>query len=247
MKFKIMPIGDSITRGSYLALYETGRFAGSGIGLPNPAGGGWRKLLQDKLRAADVDFEFVGELDYDAYGRDGVVDPAFSPRHCGMAGFGNRAILKGGVVPTPPDVLAANGVTEIRVPDIVTVLAKHNPNVILLMSGTNDCDPEARDHLIGTILEHFEGTLLVATILPQCPPRTRYERVDVYNASLAGSVAEWSASGKRVILVDMNSALSVTTDLLPDGVHPNREGMDKMAAVWWSALQPIVQHAKIQK
>ena len=54
MTLRIMPLGDSITRGSYLALYDTGPFSGQPIGLPNPAGGGWRKPLQDKLRAAGV-------------------------------------------------------------------------------------------------------------------------------------------------------------------------------------------------
>ena len=86
MTLRIMPLGDSITRGSYLALYDSGPLAGQPIGLPNPAGGGWRKPLQDKLRAAGVACEFVGELEFGAYGRDGVVDPAFSPRHHGLAG-----------------------------------------------------------------------------------------------------------------------------------------------------------------
>lgn len=46
---RIMPVGDSITRGTYLG----------GNALANPLGGGWRKPLQDGLRAAGVTFEFV--------------------------------------------------------------------------------------------------------------------------------------------------------------------------------------------
>lgn len=234
-----MPVGDSITRGSYLSLYETGPFAGQAIGLPSPAGGGWRKGLQDKLRAAGVAFEFVGDLDYGAYGRDGVVDPSFAPRHHGLAGFGNQGILTGGVVPTPQDVLAARDVSEIRVPDIVTVLAKHRADVVLLMSGSNGFDAEARDRLIRTILAHDDGLLLVATIPPQCPPRVGHEQVDAYNASLAGVVAELTASGNRVSRVDVNAALTAA-DLLPDGVHPNRGGMKKIAETWWAAMQSIL-------
>ena len=245
MKLKIMPIGDSMTRGSYLAVYETGQFAGQPVGLPNPAGGGWRKLLQDKLRAAGVAFEFVGELDYGAYGRDGVLDPAFDPRHQGLAGFGNQGILDGGVVPTPQDVLTARGVSEIRVPDIGTVLARYRPDIVLLMSGANGFDAEARERLIETILTHCAALLCVATIPPQCPPRQGYEQVDAYNASLAGTVAQFNAAGRRVIRVDVHAALTVA-DLLPDGVHPNGAGMEKIAAAWWAAFQPVVKEASFR-
>jgi lysophospholipase L1-like esterase len=34
----------------------------------------------------------------------------------------------------------------------------------------------------------------------------------------------------------MHAAIT-TDDLLPDGVHPNQAGMEKMAAAWFSALQ----------
>lgn len=240
MTLRIMPLGDSITRGSYLALYDAGPLAGQPIGLPNPAGGGWRRLLQDKLHAAGLAFEFVGELVYGAYGRDGVVDPAFSPRHHGLAGFGNQGILDGGVVPTPQDVLAAAGVAEIRVPDIVTVLAKHRPEVILLMSGANGFDAAARERLIRTILAHFRGRLLVATIPPQCPPRAGFEQVAAYNAALPPLVVALQAAGHAVTLVDVQAALT-TADLLPDGVHPNAEGMRKIAEAWWQALNSVTK------
>src|SRR5207249_2281503 len=61
---RILPLGDSITRGSYLAQKD-----GKATGLPAPDGGGWRKALQDKLRAAGIAFDFVGELNYAAFGR----------------------------------------------------------------------------------------------------------------------------------------------------------------------------------
>jgi hypothetical protein len=239
MMLRIMPIGDSITRGSYLAMHDDGPWAGQAIGLPHPTGGGWRKLLQDQLRAAAIAFEFVGELDYGAFGCDGVMDPAFSPCHHGLAGFDNQSILDGGVVPTPADVLAARGVSEIRVPDMVTALKRQRPDVILLMAGANGFDAPARDRLIRTILEHFHGPLLVATIPPQCPPRHGFEQVAAYNASLTDVVAAWTAAGKCVFSVDINAALT-TDDLLPDGVHPNRTGMEKIAAAWWQMLLPVL-------
>ncbi len=233
---KIMPIGDSITRGTYLAAYTEGPFAGQAIGLPHPNGGGWRKPLQDKLREAGIDFAFVGELDYGAYGQDAVMDSDFQPAHHGLAGFGNQRILDGGVVPTPLDVLAARGLTEIRVPDIVTVLARHRPDIVLLMSGSNGFGSTARNLLMRTIRDHFDGYMLVATIPPQCPPRMGFEQVEAYNASLPDAITKLDPTSERIRLVDINRKLD-PTDLTNDGVHPNRTGMEKIATAWFVALK----------
>ena len=222
---RIMPVGDSITRGTYLGVER----------LPNPLGGGWRKPLQDRLRAAGVAFEFVGELDYWAFGTNGVVDPAFSPRHHGLAGFSNEGILKGGVVPTPKEVLAAKGVREIRVPGIVETLARNKPDVVLLMSGANGFDASARDRLVETICAHFEGELFVATITPQKSPRSGWERVVPYNASLPALVERLQKEGRRIRLVDMYAALT-PDDISKDGVHPNETGLEKIADAWFRAL-----------
>jgi lysophospholipase L1-like esterase len=228
---RILPLGDSITRGSYLAKNND-----TSTGLPHPDGGGWRKPLQDNLRAAGMVFDFVGELNYAAFGRDCAVDPQFDPDHHGLAGFSNTGILKGGMVPTLPDVLASLGVKKIQVPGIVDVLKKHQPDLILLMSGANGFDAPARDQLIRTIGETSTAHLFVATILPQKAPRAGWEKVDAYNASLPAIVAKQKAAGKRITLVDMHDAIT-TDDLLPDGVHPNQAGMNKMAATWFAALR----------
>lgn len=230
---RILPLGDSITRGSYLAQKD-----GKATGLPNELSGGWRKTLQDKLRDAGIAFDFVGELRYAAFGRDGVMDPQFDPDHHGLAGFGNFSILKGGIVPTPSDVLASLGVTKIEVPGITEVLKKHQPDIILLMSGANGFDANARDQLIRTIGETSTAHLFVATILPQKAPRGGWDKVDAYNASLPAIVAAQKAAGKRITLVDMHAAITAD-DLLPDGVHPNQAGMDKMAATWFAALEDV--------
>lgn len=232
---RILPLGDSITRGSYMARYEDGPYQGSGIGLPNPDGGGYRKPLQERLRTAGVVFDFVGDLNYRAYGRDGVVDPDFDPDHHGLAGFSNGALLKGGVVPTPRDVLNALKVRQISVPAIDKVLNKHQPDVILLMSGANGFNAVVRDELILAIGEHSRAHLFVATIPPQKAPRRGWERVPDYNASLPAVVEAQKKAGKPVTLVDMYAALS-EDDLLSDGVHPSQSGMEKMADVWFDAI-----------
>ena len=51
-------------------------------------------------------------------------------------------------------------------------------DIILLMSGTNGFDAGARNRLIETILTHFHGSLLVATIPPQGARLARPPHVD---------------------------------------------------------------------
>ena len=232
---RILPLGDSITRGSYIKRYDDGPHKGKAIGLPHSEGGGYRKPLQDKLRAAGIAYDFVGELNYGAFGRDGVVDAEFDPDHHGLAGFSNARILSGGVVPTLGDVLEKLAVKEIEVPGIAKVLEKHRPDVILLLSGANGLDDAARDRLIREIGEQSSAHLLVATILPQQAPRPGWQKVAAYNASLPKTVAAQQAAGKRITLVDMHAAIA-TEDLLPDGVHPTKTGMEKMATVWFDAV-----------
>ncbi len=232
---RILPLGDSITRGSYLSQYTDGPYQGKAIGLPHPDGGGYRRPLQQKLHAADVAFDFVGDLNYKAYGQDGVVDPDFDPDHHGLAGFSNRALLRGGVVPTPGDVLDALKVRQISVPAIDQVLKEHRPDVILLMSGANGFNAADRDELIRTIGEQSTAHLFVATIPPQKAPRRGREQVRDYNASLPAVVEAQKKMGKRITLVDMNAAIS-EDDLLSDGVHPSQSGMEKMADVWFEAI-----------
>ena len=227
---RIMPLGDSVTRGTYLTKKE-----GQATGLPNPDGGGYRKPLQDKLRAAGIVFDFVGDLNYNAFGKDGIIDPGFDPDHHGLAGFGNYSILRGGVVPTPKDVLAEKKLEQIIVPGLVEVLKKHNPDIILLMSGANGFDATGRDELIRTIGENSQAHLLVATILPQKIPRNGWEQVDNYNASLQAVVDALQKAGKHITLIDMNKAISVE-NLMPDGVHPDKFAMGNMAEVWFESV-----------
>ncbi len=233
---RIMPVGDSITRGTYFARYLEGPRVGQAIGRPNPLGGGWRKILQDQLRAAQVGCDFVGELDCHAYGHDGVVDPDFDPHHHGLAGFSNRKLIEGGIVPTLPDVLAAAGTDSRTVPGIESVLSRHQPEVILLLSGANGFDAPSRDELIRLINARSRAHVFVASILPQRAPRTDWNRVDDYNASLRAVVAAQQAAGHRVTLVPMHEAVGAD-DLQPDGVHPNQAGERKIAATWFRALQ----------
>ncbi|UUO04608.1 exo-alpha-sialidase [Blastopirellula sp. J2-11] len=232
---RILPLGDSITRGSYLTGYSAGPFLETPIGLPSWDGGGYRKPLQDLLRAAHVPFDFVGPLNYGAFGSAGKVAAGFDPDHCGAAGFSNQRLLHGGDVPTPLDVLHEQGVEKLSIPGVAEVLDHYRPDVILLMSGANGLNADARDQLIETIVRRSDAHLFVATTPPQRAPRAGWEQVEKYNASLPATVQRWQDEGKHVTLVPMQKALG-SNDLLADGVHPNRAGQVKIGETWFRAL-----------
>lgn len=227
---RILPLGDSITRGSYLVKHEDG----STFALPHPENGGWRLDLQTKLRAAGFTFDFVGPLNYCASS-----DPSFDPDHCGLSGFTAAKILDGGVVPTPPDVLKASGVQKIEVPGIATVLDQYRPDVVLLMVGSNGFDAPTVGKLIRAILDGSKCEVFVATIPPQKPPRENWARVEAFNLDLSLVVTRATFDSGRVRLVNVWGSLS-KEDILPDGVHPTRGGMAKIADQWFKALMPII-------
>ncbi len=126
--------------------------------------------------------------------------------------------------------------------NIVTWLRNTNPHTVLLHIGTNDVNqnfdlanaPARLSALLDRILANAPGVeLFVAQITPESNA-TQEARVQAYNATLPGIVA---SKGSRVHLVDMHSAL--TTADLADGVHPNANGYNKMANVWFNALRSV--------
>lgn len=229
---RIMPIGDEITRGSYFEKYKHAS--------AQPDGGGYRKVLQEKLRKAGYIYQFVGELIYWAYGKpNGVCDPDFQRCHHGVAGFSNRMIREGGVLPPEENALLWRDqkCKQISVPGIEETLRRWKPDVVLLVSGSNGFDAAERDKLIDAIAQNFSGTLLVGTIPPQKAPRENFELVDQYNSSLASFLAAPHENWKcRAFPVDINSRLTAD-DLLPDGVSPTRSGLEKIATAFFEAIQ----------
>src|SRR5262245_30365700 len=174
--------------------------------------GGYRINLWQRLTAGGYAVDFVGS---------GFNGPAALGDHDHEGHLGWRI-----------DQLDAN---------IVGWLQNSNPRTILLHIGTNDliqnydiADAPAR---LSALIDKIRANapfveLFVAQITPVSDPMLE-SRVQAYNAAIPGIVAQ---KGTRTHLVDMHSAIT-TADL--DGVHPNRTGYDKMAALWFSALQSV--------
>lgn len=59
-----------------------------------------------------------------------------------------------------------------------------------------------------------------------------------FNPFVQQRVNAHAAAGRRVTFLDMRSAVPLAD--LPDGLHPNQTGYDKMATAWRSAIQAII-------
>lgn len=127
--------------------------------------------------------------------------------------------------------------------NVVGWLRTYQPRTVLLHIGTNDISqnrdlanaPARLAALVDRITSTSPQTdVFVATLIPVSYADAK---VRAYNAAIPGMVSSRAAAGKRVHLVDMYSAVSLSD--LPDGVHPNATGYDKMAAVWFAALRSV--------
>jgi len=211
---KIMPVGDSITEGKYTI-------------------GGYRKPLQDLLKSNGYSVTFVGKED----NGDPANDTGFSkgmenPNH---EGYGSARI----------GMLLTGGTTEKHTAlPIKTSLANNNPDVVLVMLGTNDVFgitatdkmKATMDKLVSSIYEQSpNATVVLASICPIGKIAARDADVNAYNAVLPDIVQEQKGLGHKIAFADIHSVVALT-DLSGDKVHPSAAAYKKMAALWYSVL-----------
>ncbi|MET8123356.1 cellulose binding domain-containing protein [Micromonospora sp. NPDC005189] len=125
--------------------------------------------------------------------------------------------------------------------NVVNWLRATNPRTVLLHIGTNDMygDTSGAPARLATLIDRITTTapnaeVFVATIIPKSGADSQ---VRGFNAAIPGLVQTRASAGKRVHLVDMYRALTLSD--LADGVHPNATGYRKMAVAWYDALRTV--------
>jgi lysophospholipase L1-like esterase len=212
---KIMPVGDSITEGKYIT-------------------GGYRKPLYQLLKDNGYFVTFVGKEDNGEPANDtGFSTSMENPNH---EGYGSARI----------DMLLNGGTTEKHTAlPIKTSLVNNNPDVVLIMLGTNDIlgmTPTNRmqqtmEKLVSSIFEQNpDATVILASIPPITKIEARNTDVTAYNAVLPGIVAKEKALNHKIEFADIRSVFTGPADLSGDRVHPSAAGYNKMAALWYSVL-----------
>jgi lysophospholipase L1-like esterase len=131
-----------------------------------------------------------------------------------------------------------------------------NPDIILLLIGINDLienrnTAEVTLERLGLFLDELvelapKAKIIVGNLVPNAaddpvldydPGKTYVNsehKVVVFNRSLPGLIESKKAQGINVDWVDFHSRM--TREDLADGIHPNRNGYDKMAVIWFEAI-----------
>jgi lysophospholipase L1-like esterase len=206
---KILPLGDSITWG---VNYD----------------GGYRvKLFSDAI-TDKKNITYVGKL---SNGPSTVAGATFPKNNEGHSGW-----------------------TIQQIDDIVTgkasdanysgkkMMVDQAPNIVLLHAGTNDTSrsPTGMTDRLGALIDHIVGDgpnvlLVVTTIIPI--KQGSYGTVgESFNKDVPAVVQKRIDAGKHVVLVDMFKSFP-SAGLSGDGVHPNQQGYDWMAGVWYEAIK----------
>ncbi|TFK18662.1 lipolytic enzyme [Coprinopsis marcescibilis] len=124
-----------------------------------------------------------------------------------------------------------------QISDHSTTALTQRPQVVLLKAGTVDVVrvnnlASAPNRLMTLIDKIFTAspntTVLVATIVPFPAGQANADR---YNTAVRSLVEGRVIQGQHVVLVSM---AAVTSADLPDGIHPNDNGYQKMAQAWYS-------------
>jgi lysophospholipase L1-like esterase len=206
---KILPLGDSITWG---VNYD----------------GGYRvKLFADTL-TDKKNVTYVGKLSNGPATVSGTTFPKNNEGHSGWTIQQIDDIVTG----TSTD-------TSYKGKKMMVDLA---PNIVLLHAGTNDTSrsPSGMPDRLGALIDHILGDgpnvlLVVTTIIPI--KQGSYGTVgETFNNAIPALVQKRIDAGKHVVLVDMFKSFP-SAGLSSDGVHPNQQGYDWMAGVWYEAIK----------
>ena len=208
---KILPFGDSITRGA-----------------KSTDDGGYRSPLFKLIVAAKQKATFVGSA---ANGPTQVSGQPFPRMHEGHAGW---------TIDPGYNMLSSSysGISKL----VPSPALDANPNIILLMIGTNDLF--ARDTagmatrleaLLDKVAQNAPNALIV---LAQLTPLGHDDpNLTAYNAKIPGIVQSHAAKGQRIIGVDMSK---LPTSELTDGTHPTDQGYAYMANIWYAAIKDLL-------
>lgn len=213
-QIKIMPLGNSITRGS--------------SGSPDKIG--YRRQLYQNLINDGYNIDFVGSNSL------GLIDD-FDKDHEGHSGWHAKH-------PTIPEVSIANNLydwLELNPPNIILLHA--GTNDIIGLEGNNETTSDVVDDIteILNIVDSFETNYNteIFVVLARIILQENDTVTSSYNLGLDSLSSIRILDGDKLILVDQESALEYPADL-DDGIHPNQTGYNKMADVWYNALKSLI-------
>jgi len=207
----IVPLGDSITYGC---------IDGCGTNITTPGcvdcQGGYRTSLFTLLTQKGIKFNFVGSLESGP--------SSINRHHEGHPGW---------------------RIDQIQA-DIVGWMNSYKPEIFLIHLGTNDAGQggssslliQRMQTLLSTIYKaNPQAHIYLASIIHFYCNDAAEATVAAYNAGLPAVVQQFASQGFKISFVDIfNKGGLVQADYGDNCVHPNKNGYDKMARMWASAI-----------
>ena len=218
---KIMPVGDSITNG-------------------DGEQGGYRKYLYDALTKKGYKIDMVGPNGRDSATANGIT---YDDNHAGFSGYQIKEVPSWGQQQGGKGSLY----NELKNNNAVK---KADPDIILLMIGTNDltanrsmdaCASDLRamlDYMLADMSS--DGVIFLASV----PEHTAYggntQKIANYNNTVKSVAEEYAGKGKNVKFADVHSCLDGMNDISGDQLHPNGTGYKKIGNFWAETLDDFV-------
>lgn len=193
---------------NYMRVMPLGASITSGYG--SASGNGYRQILKDAIVKRGLNLNYVGT------------------QHSGNM--------------TDDDNEAYSGLRIEQVQAKIATGLKYLPSLVLILLGSNDMTQNydvANAHIrMGELVDQiFDSVVNVTILVAKLPPNSNAAteaNIEIFNANLDKMVA--ARPRAKLMLADVHSALTVSTDLLADGLHPNDAGYKKIAAVWEEAI-----------
>jgi lysophospholipase L1-like esterase len=195
--------------------------------------GGYRIDLFQRSLTANKRLTFVGSS---VNGPTMVGGQTFPRNHEGHSGY---------------TIDTGSGFTGIS--PLVPTAIGFNPNIVLLMIGTNDLNnnvnvgqaPTRLGNLIDAMFTRRADMLVVVAQIVPGRQDSLNGRVMTYNAAIPGLVSTRAAAGRHIVSVDMYGAFTrdanYKTNLLADDLHPSTAGYARMAETWYAAIGSLLR------
>jgi lysophospholipase L1-like esterase len=199
--------------------------------------GGYRIPLFQRAHQEGKQFTFVGSQ----VNGPAQVDNVPFPQH--HEGHSAHTIYDAPMAPIPRLGIARY---------LPQVIPQYNPDIVLLMIGTNDVDgnvdlpnaPARLGMLIDTIVGLDPHALIVVAQITPTMQDPLNQRIVTYNAGIPAVVQSRAEAGKHIALVDMYSAFvrdpAYKSKFLADRLHPNATGYQLMSDVWNTVVHDLL-------
>jgi len=207
-------------------------FAGDSItsGWEPTGRGGYRGPLLDAVRGGGNLLTPVGQMTSDGWNL-----PLADRQHEGHNGWRTEQISAG----------------------LVSWLPTHQPDTLLIMSGTNNTndytDPVLTrtrvSNLLDVVFAYRTSVRVFIANIPDANPNTSWEwahriHADNVDAAVRAEVIEHQGLGRAITFVDVRSSINPATDLA-DAVHPTTVGYQKIAGAWATQMNAVPEPSSL--